>query len=900
MKTKFPPNRDDNLAKRVLLQADTDEAAALKQLHADVAAAQTAATTAKDSFVAGTGDQKSVANTSKLLSKLRKRLDKLPGLHKKNWTKRRRRFAPLWLKECRKLLGRSMKDKTTATEPWDVYTLAVVIHGHLPCVFAPELRRLKQEREANDAENKSGSSSSSPPQQPHHFEAVEVLQRLARASHIRTMRAHMQPPTEFEVLNEISAWRTLLALAGCDAGAKEMNSILGRAQALCAGAQKAPGSHADIGIGLGRFEEMVLFLGLSDFEARLNQAVGECKFENGTIHITALATWSLAWRKHVARLEDSFQCVASTRDKVFHNLGLDGVDILGVIQTMGDVLLALRGAGSAQAPATAPSGPGTTSPPNWRHYDMVQQARTLAAASSGAEVPVRVELTLSVVSMGIPLPNDQYFVGRVKETQRVLDALEVQGARVLIHGIQGVGKDALLAHAMRALPEQVRRQVRLAAWLHGSTDEMLRRQLIDCFLTHHGDLLRGAEQQPKECLEIIQKWLRTHDGWLFAVEDATAATTTLFNVFPYASPRGRLVVTSKEPLHSQSLLGATARRLHTTHVLELLPPDTADSLDMWRKMHVFAATVTPHAITQHRDQELLVACAITNGAVTFVPPACAEGAVEAVKVSAARHYSIVEALLEHELASACQGTTGAIMYIPPTAGETKAKAQRRREQLGGALCDYALQAACAGAAAGVAFVPPPPAAAPEPPDARAERQRGMRVALEAAGVPIMCSDMHDYMLTIACEATGVPFVPIPTGATETMVERWMRHRAMWVRIRDHTLSVACAASGGRVVHFPGGGESFGVAEARLRAMERLLEAIELEAEYPVTDFEKETEARARLKQTMLLTNEQRALASDEVKEFLEQTLGNLPLSVMLCGNMLRKDGAWLATARSAS
>jgi hypothetical protein len=83
-------------------------------------------------------------------------------------------------------------------------------------------------------------------------------------------------------------------------------------------------------------------------------------------------------------------------------------------------------------------------------------------------------------------------------------------------------------------------------------------------------------------------------------------------------------------------------------------------------------------------------------------------------------------------------------------------------------------------------------------------------------------------------------------------------------------------------------------------MERLLEAIELEAEYPVTGFEKETEARARLKQTMLLTNEQRALASDEVKEFLEQTLGNLPLSVMLCGNMLRKDGAWLATARSAS
>ena len=164
-------------------------------------------------------------------------------------------------------------------------------------------------------------------------------------------------------------------------------------------------------------------------------------------------------------------------------------------------------------------------------------------------VHLRVKLLLSPGGVRIPIEPERNFVGRDQEITKLEKALAPDGARVLVHGIAGVGKDTLVAETLRgsdvvkALPG-----VHMMAWLQGSTDAALRRQLINHFLTHQHTLLRGLEQDPKACLKAIYRWLRGNGGWLFVVEDGTTQCRALFECLPLDAPHGRVVVTSKERL----------------------------------------------------------------------------------------------------------------------------------------------------------------------------------------------------------------------------------------------------------------------------------------------------------------------------------------------------------------
>ena len=111
-----------------------------------------------------------------------------------------------------------------------------------------------------------------------------------------------------------------------------------------------------------------------------------------------------------------------------------------------------------------------------------------------------------------------------------------------------MGKDLTVAEALRRPGIQNLSGVTMQAWLHGSTDAALRRGLIECFQVQRRQVLRGLGGDPKACLEAIQRWLRTHDGWLFIVEDGTAQCEALRECFPSRLRHGRVVVTSKERL----------------------------------------------------------------------------------------------------------------------------------------------------------------------------------------------------------------------------------------------------------------------------------------------------------------------------------------------------------------
>ena len=154
---------------------------------------------------------------------------------------------------------------------------------------------------------------------------------------------------------------------------------------------------------------------------------------------------------------------------------------------------------------------------------------------------------------------------------------------MIVHGLPGVGKDTTVAQSL--LEERVAAcsRVTLAAWLHGSTNDSLRRDLLQVFRTHRPQVLRGMASEKEEAqFEAVRAWMANNPGWFFVVEDAPQ-DACLESLFPpsgddVASRCGRLLVTSKSGLEH---LGTTYERLR------LEPLGTEDCLTILRSMQAF-------------------------------------------------------------------------------------------------------------------------------------------------------------------------------------------------------------------------------------------------------------------------------------------------------------------------
>ncbi len=80
----------------------------------------------------------------------------------------------------------------------------------------------------------------------------------------------------------------------------------------------------------------------------------------------------------------------------------------------------------------------------WRALrDVVSEVEGRLSAAAGGVVRVRVGLQQSAGHMRIPLPEEGVF-GREAQIKQLLAALAPEGARVLVHGCAGVGKDTLV------------------------------------------------------------------------------------------------------------------------------------------------------------------------------------------------------------------------------------------------------------------------------------------------------------------------------------------------------------------------------------------------------------------------------------------------------------------------
>ena len=109
------------------------------------------------------------------------------------------------------------------------------------------------------------------------------------------------------------------------------------------------------------------------------------------------------------------------------------------------------------------------------------------------------------------------------------------------------------------------------------------------------------------------------------------------------------------------------------------------------------------------------------------------------------------------------------------------------------------------------------------------------------------------------------------------------------RVREEELRQQCKASGGKVKHVAAPKhETAECANKRHNAMHAALQQLK-----PAAERENARAAKTRLKEKAVHALESKELGSDELNTFLEHTLGNLPLSVRLCGQILHHMGGGL-------
>jgi len=187
-----------------------------------------------------------------------------------------------------------------------------------------------------------------------------------------------------------------------------------------------------------------------------------------------------------------------------------------------------------------------------------------------------LRLEMPSVRMSVPVSRVGEIVGRETTVKQVVAALAPRGARVLIYGSPGVGKDTVMAEVAHSIDMQS--FVGLQAWLQASSDAVLRRQLIELFATHRPRVMAGMDNDANAAIAAIKRWLATHDDWVMFVEDAGPSSATVWDVLPGEGVGGRVLVTSQSALHrGQGHLGSKCSS-STAHALSLHPSQPTRAL----------------------------------------------------------------------------------------------------------------------------------------------------------------------------------------------------------------------------------------------------------------------------------------------------------------------------------
>ena len=394
-------------------------------------------------------------------------------------------------------------------------------------------------------------------------------------------------PSESEALAAIQQMGDVLAQCGRTSEAAAMTTLLSSTQTLVDRARGAdqnrdsaePPSET-VPVTLPEWQMLVLHRAVVDFECRLRSTVGEFSFKDGTISFGERADhWDEGRKQRITdrNMVARFKKITLARHSLFH-VAPQSSELAGVLADMGAVLRRLDGINTG-TPTTA----GHSTPADWTWGSCIAPVGTTT-------VNVATKLVVTGQRMSIPKARERCLVGRDAEIRRAVDAtLAGDHARVLVHGPPGMGKDVTAVEAVLDDRIKLNPQLTMQAWLQGSTDEMFRRQLVRLFATQHPKLVAGLENDQPAALAKVKQWLATNPScWLFVVEDANAESRSTWSMLPAGA--GRATFTSVEDLTTVAAskgVEAPARR-GITEATELAAPSTDDSLEMLRRMNIFA------------------------------------------------------------------------------------------------------------------------------------------------------------------------------------------------------------------------------------------------------------------------------------------------------------------------
>ena len=645
MRAKYPLNDLEKQSIAEFKTAEDDARQQLENLPASIETAEQDKESAKEAMSSATPADRNMLKqkiitadkTLRDLKKFKKDFEKTKQDRQKNFKQ------PPYVQQCQSAVSKSMKQFTTFDRHWDMFTHVEIISKYLPDVFADAIGCGPFDFEPK--------------------ELFDKLRRAYWARTWRAHPEEYEKPREAQVLDFLGTMHSVLKLCGRGDGVEQVHVVLQRAQELMEKATVAVASpanknsippHVFVTLSLDDFEHHILYVALCEFTERMQGLVGRFMFKDGNIRIPGAeagkSTWSAEWQRRVKAKEvkTAFKSITFARNALFHhdedkwkdaNVSLE-------LERMGQVLEWLHPgpqiAGSV--PLIAKWGP---CPADWNHHGRLDRAKSVAIPAPPVPVPnpvptaeasavtvsttsappvtatgvapaitrptaaasprlptkqvhLRVHLQLSVGGMHLPIEPERNFVGREDKVTDLEKALMKDGARVLVHGIAGVGKDTLVAEVCRGDFVKTLPDMRVMAWLQGSTDAALRRQLIEHFLTHQRGVLHGHEKDPKACLKVIREWLSHNPGWFIIVEDGTEQCRALFECLPLDAPHGRVVVTSKERLdRDPNIVGVAGEFVLVIHaVLDCWTLDT----NAYCARHLYCASIRTTIVYIYRHR----------------------------------------------------------------------------------------------------------------------------------------------------------------------------------------------------------------------------------------------------------------------------------------------------------
>ena len=229
----------------------------------------------------------------------------------------------------------------------------------------------------------------------------------------------------------------------------------------------------------------MLYCAFVDFEECLKDEAPGFEYEKGTIVFGAKGKdFSPEWKKYIKREKSTtcFKLVTEARHWMFHHTSetlpwaLDSV-----LDAMARILVGLKGISSQITQPPEDDVPDLKVPsgsfPDWA-------ACVCASKKDPARRAVTVSLRLSATRMSIPIPVVKTLVGREADIETLAGLLVDSkqrpqwGARLVVSGLPGVGKDTVAAAVVRSAAVSQNPAFRLQVWLQGSTDTLFETQLL--------------------------------------------------------------------------------------------------------------------------------------------------------------------------------------------------------------------------------------------------------------------------------------------------------------------------------------------------------------------------------------------------------------------------------------